>query len=312
MLSQTQKKRTMSGNYMPGLTLDKSEASALSRLFSATILRDFSKYGRSPLFARLVNHTRLNVYVPPEATVGAALDQAFELLSESRFRSDYVYRSAITDNILLRRGLNAATLLNEVRAGSCKADVVVLNETSTAYEIKSERDSLVRLKNQLENYRQVFAEVNVVVSESHLSEVLQIAAEDVGIITLSGQLRLQTIRLPQNCPERINPTMILDILRLDEATAILSHLGQEVPNVPNTKIRSKLRQVFAKLEPAAVHNEMVKTLKNSRSQVSLASFVSSIPVSVRAALLAANPTPKHRTRIKAAVDTPLIKTLSWM
>ena len=106
--------------------------------------------------------------------------------------------------------------------------------------------------------------------------------------------------------------MILDILRLDEATEILSHLGQEVPNVPNTKIRSKLRQVFAKLEPATVHNEMVKTLKNSRSQVSLASFVSSIPVSVRAALLAANPTPKHRTRIKTAVDTPLIKALSWM
>ena len=173
------------------MDLDKSEASALSRLFSAAVLRDFSKDGRSPLFARLLNHTRLSACVPPEATVGTTLDQAFELLNKSRFRDDYVYRAAITEKILLgRHNLNTATLLNEVRAGLCKADVVVINGTSTAYEIKSERDSLVRLKNQLENYRKVFAAVNVVVSKSHLSEVLQIATEDVGVITLSERCEL--------------------------------------------------------------------------------------------------------------------------
>ena len=251
--------------------------------------------------------------MPPEATVGIVLDQAFNLLSKSRFRDDYVYRAAITEKILLgRHNLNTATLLNEVRAGSCKADVVVLNGTSTAYEIKSERDSLARLKNQLENYRQVFATVNVVVSKSHLSEVLQIAAEDVGVITLSERYRFQTERAPQDHPERVDPTMILDILRLNEATTILSLLGQEIPNVPNTKIRSELHRIFAKLEPAAVHKEMVNTLKVTRSQASLASFVSSVPASVRAASLAANPTSKNRVRIKEAVDTPLAEALAWM
>lgn len=293
--------------------LDKNEASALSRLFSAAVLRDFSKHARSPLFARLLSHTRLSTSVPPEATVGTALDQAFELLSKSKFRDDYVYRTAITEKILLgRHNLNTATLLSEARAGSCKADVVVLNGTSTAYEIKSERDSLSRLRNQIENYRQVFAAVNVVVSTSHLAEVLRIIPEDVGVITLSERYRFQTTRPPQNKPERVNPTMILDILRVDEAISILSRLGQEIPDVPNTKIRSELHHIFATLEPTVAHEESVKTLKASRSQARLASFISSVPASVRAASLAANPTPSNRVRIKEAVETPLAEALAWI
>lgn len=294
------------------MSLDKSEASALSRLFSATVLRDLGKQARSPLFTRLLGHTRLTTYVSPEATVGKVFDEAFELLSKSRLRDDYVYRAAITEKILLgRHSLNTATLLNEVRAGSCKADVVVLNGTSTAYEIKSERDSLVRIRNQIDNYRQVFATVNVVVSRSHLSEVLKATPEDVGVITLSERFRFQTAREAQNSPERIVPTMALEVLRVDEATAILTRLGQEVPAVPNTQIRSELYRIFAGLDPAAVHGEMVRALRTSRSQANLASFINSIPASIRAASLAVKPTPKSRVLIKEAVDTPLVEALAW-
>lgn len=292
--------------------LDKIEASALSRLFSATVLRELGKQARSPLFTRLLGHTRLTTYEPPEATVGTVFDEAFELLRTSRFRDDYVYRAAITEKILLgRHSLNTATLLNEVRAGSCKADVVVLNGTSTAYEIKSERDSLARLRNQIENYRQVFATVNVVVGKSHLSEVLKATPEDVGVITLSERFRFQTEREAQNSPGRIVPTMILDVLRIDEATAILTRLGQEVPAVPNTQIRSKLDRIFSGLDPTAVHDATVRVLRTSRSQANLASFINSIPASIRAASLGSKPTPKSRVRIKEAVDTPLVEALAW-
>jgi len=294
------------------MTLGKSEASALSRLFSATVFRDLAKDARSPLFARLLDNTHFNAHVPPEATVGTVFEKAFELLSKSGCRDDYIYRAAITEKVLLgRHNLTTATLLNEVRAGSCKADVVVLNGTSTAYEIKSERDSLARLHSQIANYRQVFAAVNVVVGKSHLSKVLKVTPEDVGVITLTDRFRLQTARAAQSSPERIVPTMVLDILRIDEAAAILTRLGHEIPAVPNTQIRSEFGRIFAELDPAAVHNAMVEVIKASRSQANLASFVGSIPPSIRAASLAAKPTPKSRARIKEAVDTPLADALAW-
>ena len=152
----------------------------------------------------------------------------------------------------------------------------------------------------------------MVVSKSHLSSVLQLIADDVGVIALSERFTFQTIREAQNLPERLKPTMVLDLLRFDEVIEILHRLGRETPEVPNTMIRSEFRRIFDTLDPIVVHEEMVKTLRGSRSQANLASFISSIPASVRAASLAANPSFQDRLRFKEAVDTPLIKALAWM
>jgi len=294
------------------MKLGQTEASALSRLFSAAILRDFGQHGRSALFTRLLEHTSVPPRSPLNATVGDAFDDAFDLLKTRGVRDDYVYRSAITQKVLLgRHSLRTATLLNEMRAGACKADVVVLNGTSTAYEIKSERDSLTRLSKQLDNYRKVFATVNVVVSATHLLEVLDATPDDVGVITLSNRFRLHVEREPQDRPDRTSPSMIFEVLRTEEACSALRSIGHEVPSVPNTRIRHELGRVFADLDPKVAHDQMVQELKRSRSQVGLADFINSIPVSLRAASLAAKPDFARRIRIKQAVDTPLAEALTW-
>lgn len=294
------------------MTIDKHEAAALSRLFSASVLQDLGKKARSPLFTRLLTQTRFSATETRASTVGETFDEAFQLLRNSKFRDDYVYRTALTQKILLgRHSLKTATLLNELRAGSSKADVVVLNGTATAYEIKSERDSTSRLQGQLENYRQTFASVNVVVSESHLDTVLRNTPEDVGVITLSKRFRLQTVRAPQNRPERILPAVVLETLRAGEAVELLRNLGQDFPKFPNTQIRNELGKVFSTLDPVAVHGEMVNILKTRRSQADLSNFIRSIPSSLQAVSLAAKTNPHSRARIKEAVDTPLAEALSW-
>jgi len=294
------------------MKLDQTEASALSRLFSAKVLNDFGQHGSSALFIRLLDHTSVTARLTPDATVGEVFNSAFDILKTSGVRDDYVYRSAITQKILLgRHSLRTATLLNEVRAGTCKADVVVLNGTSTAYEIKSERDSLARLRNQVDNYRKVFATVNVLVSSSHRHEVLNATPKDVGVTTLSSRFRLQVEREPQDRPDRTSPLMMLEVLRVEEACSVLRSLGCEVPDVPNTRIRFELGQIYAKLDPAVVHDQMVRELKASRSQVGMSDFIKSVPVSLRAASLAAKPDLTRRNRIKQAVNTPLVEALNW-
>lgn len=294
------------------MQLGKHEASTVSRLFSARVFHDFGKQGRSPLFTRLLENTQIPSAISDGANVGEAFDAAFRILSRSKFRDDYVYRSAITQKILLgRHSLNTATLLNEVRAGSCKADVVVLNGTSTAYEIKSERDSLSRLWNQVDNYRRVFAKVNVVVSRSHLSKVSQSVPDDVGIISLSDRFRFHTEREAGESPERTVPTKILDSLREGEAVEVLTRLGHEVPCVPNTQMRSELKSIFSKLDATTVHDEVVTVLKKTRSQSFLSEFVKGLPKSIRAASLATRPDPRSRFQISKAIHTPLQMALDW-
>lgn len=291
---------------------DTSGISALSRLFSASVLREFCRFGRSSLFARLVEQSQIPLRIPLESTVGATFDAAFGVLKKTGLRDEYVYRTALTEKILLgRHSLKSATMLTEVRAGTCKADVVVLNGTSTAYEIKSERDSLARLQNQLSNYRKVFATVNVVVSPLHLHDVLAEVPDDVGVISLSDRFTLQTVRTAQNLPERTSPAMIFELLRVDEALTLLKTLGINPPNVPNTRIRSELGKIFASLDSTVVHSGMVRTLRESRSQAGLTGFIGSLPSSLKAATLAAKPDAKSRIHIKAAVETPLVEALAW-
>ncbi|MCT9871624.1 sce7726 family protein [Paenarthrobacter aurescens] len=290
----------------------KGDAFLLSRLFTAAVFRDFGRYGRSPLFTRLVQQSQIGLLVPKESSVGAVFDAAYHVLKQTGMRDEYVYRNALTEKILLgRHSLNTATMLREVRTGASKADVVVLNGTSTAYEIKSERDSLARLDNQLNSYRNVFAAVNVVASPLHVRDVLAKVPDDVGVISLSTRFTLQTEREAQNRPDRTSPLLVLELLRVDEALAILKALDINAPEVPNTQIRSELGRIFAALDPEVAHGQMVRTLKESRSQAALAGFVGSMPSSLRAAFLGMKSDAKSRIRVKEAVETPLAEALAW-
>lgn len=294
------------------MELQKGGASVLSRFFSAAVIRDLGRYGRSQLFTRLVQQSEIGLQVPQESSVGAVFDAAYDALKQSGMRDEYVYRNALTEKILLgRHSLNTATMLREVRTGVSKADVVVLNGTSTAYEIKSERDSLARLENQLSSYRNVFAAVNVVASPLHVREVLAKVPADVGVMTLSTRFTLQIEREAQNLPSRTSPLLVLELLRVNEALAVLNALGINAPEVPNTQIRSELGKIFASLDPEVAHGLMVRTLKESRSQAALAGFVGSMPSSLRAAFLGMKSDARSRIRVKEAIETPLTEALAW-
>ena len=61
----------------------------------------------------------------------------------SSYRCEYVYKNAIATKLYLggHHSLQHSLLTNELRIGQSRADVVILNGTSTVYEIKSEYDS---------------------------------------------------------------------------------------------------------------------------------------------------------------------------
>lgn len=240
---------------------------ALTRLFSATVFREMAKKGRSTLFRRLIEQTDLTEHADQRATVGDTFDSAFQILKVAGHRDEYIYRAAISHKVLMgTHSLRTASMLNEFRAGSCKADLVILNGTATVYEIKSERDTLARLANQVENYKRVFAKVNVIASEGHVEGVLATVPDDVGVMCLSKRYRITTVREAVDCPERICPVTVFESLRMTEAIAILRAMGVTVPQVPNTQRHAVMSELFAALDPVGLHVEMVRTLKLSTAE----------------------------------------------
>lgn len=246
------------------------------------------------------------------ATVADAFESAFNVLKVAGHRDEYIYRAAITHKILMgTHSLRTASMLNEFRVGNCKADLVILNGTSTVYEIKSERDTLARLANQIENYKRVFAAVNVVASEAHVNDVLAIVPADIGVMCLSKRYRITTVRASLNCPERICPVTVFDSLRMDEGRTILEAMGVPVPDVPNTQKHALMRGLFEQLQPADLHDEMVRTLKRTRDLAPLCDFVERMPASLQAAALSISVRRSDRAKLIEAVSTPLRLAMNW-
>lgn len=272
-----------------------------------------ARRGYSPLFRRLLNQTDIATLCGSGATVSDAFDAALSRLKVAGQRNEYVYRAAITKSILLgKHSLRTAVMLNEFRAGSCKADLVILNGTATAYEIKSERDSLARLSNQVLNYQRVFASVNVIVSEIHVESVRQVVPVDVGIMCLSRKQHVSVVREAVDRPEGVCQVTVFESLRAVEAEAILKALGVSVPVVPNTQRYGVMRELFSQLEPSALHREMVRTLKRTRSLAPLSELVDQLPASLHAAALSVPLRRVDHGRLLMAVSAPLDAAMAWV
>ena len=294
------------------MKLTKAEASILSRLFSPGVFRELEKSSRSATLGRLIEASPLMMGIAEDENLGDSLDRAFRALRLSDMRDDYVFRTAVVQRILLgRHSLNTASVLNEFRGARSKADLVILNGTSTAYELKSDRDSLARLPHQLEDFRRHFAKVAVVASENHLSRLEQLAPSDVGIFTLTRNFSLRTIREPLHRPELIDPGSLIDSLRIDEAKCVLEGLGEEIPEVSNTAIRAELRGIAARKDPFEVHEIVVRVLRETRSQAGLRDFIARLPGSLGSVALSRNPNTQGQQHVMSALSASLGEALSW-
>jgi len=207
--------------------------------------------------------------------------------------------------------LNTAAVLSEFRVGECKADLAILNGTSTAYEVKSERDSLARLERQLEAYSKVFARVNVVAAENHVSAIRAITPDHVGIMVVGRRFQLSIDREATDRTHELSVGAIFDSLRTDEARRILVSLGHSIPEMPNTELSRALRSMFLTMNPYEAHRGMVNVLKITRSQQRLGELLQGLPGSLHTAALCV-PLRKHdHSRLVSAIDTDLNLALAW-
>jgi hypothetical protein len=292
--------------------LYSNQLAAISRLFSSSVLREMARKGRSPLFARLAQQSDLLGPLTSRARVGSLFDAAFRVLQQEGNRDEYIYKSAITRNVLLgRHSLQTASMLTEFRVGECKADVAILNGTAMVYEIKSERDSLTRLERQVAAYSRVFASVYVIAAENHADSVRTCVPKDVGLMLLSRRQNISTIRDAADRPGRTSPAAIFDCIRTAEARMILEAHGFPIPRVPNTELSAALQELFVTLPARGAHEAMVKVLKKTRNLLSLSALIAQLPPSLHSAALSMPLRKIDHARLVAAVNTELSHAMAW-
>lgn len=292
--------------------LDGSQQSAVARLFSAAVIRELAQKGKSPLFSRLVKESLVINEGSLADPVSSIFESAFSLLKKKDYRHEYAYKAVITKNLLLgRHSLKTASLITEFRVENCKVDVAIFNGTSTAYEIKSERDNLDRLKDQVDTYKKFFAKVYVITGENHLGEVLATTSPGVGVLLLNNRFGISTVRDVQEEPKRVSPEVIFDSIQVRESLEILKLFGISPPKVANTEVRSVLLDIFKSLDPEVTHGYMVKVLRASRSSLSLAETLPNLPGSLQAAVFSASLKPREQATLLKAINTSIKEALNW-
>jgi len=291
--------------------ISRAEPALLSRLFSSSIFGELARFGASPAFSRIASEVHRGV-IERGTLVRDVFETAFSALRQAGYRDEYVYRAAITEKVLLGvHSLRTASMLTEFRVADRKADVVILNGTATVYEIKSERDTLARLDDQLAAYRSVFPKLVVIAGEHHVASIAARAHEKVGILSLSRRNQISTVREAVAAYDSICPRVVSQSLRASECCAILRDLSIAVPDVPNTRLRTALDERFSNLDPVDVHTSMVRTLKRTRNLLPLNTLLEKLPPSLHTAALTNKLRRDDHQRLVSAINTPLGQAMEW-
>ena len=111
--------------------------------------------------------------------------------------------------------------------GQVRLDIAVVNGLLHGYEIKSDRDSLYRLRKQVEIYSKVLDRATLVVGDRFLTAASDAVPSWWGLLhaqVMFDQVRLRTVRCSQRNPQR-DPRYSVEMLWSNHAIEILEQRG---------------------------------------------------------------------------------------
>lgn len=265
----------------------------LASLFSPPTVRRLAEPGGAALVFRTLRQSGIDPDVESLRSLSEAFEFAYEVLLRHR-RSEYVYKNAIASKILLgRHSLRTAALLQELPIYDAKADLVLLNGTSVAYEIKTELDSLDRLQQQLASYTRAIDQVFVATHESLVDRLSRVIPANVGLLALTHSYSLQKVRDAASNLDNLEHSGLFNLLRRQEYTAIIRRQFGVTPKVPNTLIYRTCLKHFEDLPIERAHDEVVMTLKARAQALVSGDAVAKSPHSLCLHALTGNLTPSH-------------------
>jgi hypothetical protein len=108
-----------------------------------------------------------------------------------------------------------------------RADVVVLDAHMSAFEIKTERDTLKRLPRQAAAYARLFDRCSVVVAERHADAATELLPEWWGVIVTGEWPPSFRSMRSAAANHGVDPETLVRLLWREEVRAVLSALGHE-------------------------------------------------------------------------------------
>ena len=184
--------------------------------------------------------------------------------------NDQEIRQNFHRKILRRQHAQKNTLVIDelgLNHGKCRADIAVVNGYLAGYEIKSNKDSLRRLEEQVKSYNAVFDKAFIIVGNRHIKSIQNYVPEWWGVIeSVRGQrgaVNFDTIREART-NKNIDPISIAKLLWRNEAKEIL--MQKKIPSKILRQPRAILYECLVDvLNTCELRKIVRKYLKNRRN-----------------------------------------------
>lgn len=184
---------------------------------------------------------------------------------QRQYRCEYVYKNNLFLEIFKKEKLETTLMLNELKIGASKADLVLLNGSIRIYEIKTELDGLGKLSKQLNDYQKFADKVYVVTDEKFAEKIkVEYADTNIGIIILDTKNKLETIKEANENSSLFEFDTIFKILRKQEYLDLVFNNYEFIPDVPNTKIFRACYDLLAKMDIVDFQKQVLSKLKERK------------------------------------------------
>ncbi|RYC46943.1 sce7726 family protein [Pectobacterium zantedeschiae] len=256
----------------------------ISRIFSRPVVLEIAQKNRADLFKEILaeNYPASKLEDKP---IFFIYDEIYRLL-QKKYRNEYVYKNEIAKKIIKGcHRFNKVSYVNEFKVNGCIADVAIFNETSTAYEIKTELDSFERLDDQLTVYKNVFEFVYLVIPESKLNQAMAFIHENTGVITLTPSNILKYERVASSNITDLSKDKMFNCFKPTEYVSIYEKLIGCKPLGRAAEVKEMCRNIFLSLSIENAHTEMLKVLRNRSLEKFEKENFRALPQSLLATLL---------------------------
>ncbi len=261
-----------------------NDARGIAPAFSTAVVKGLAEPGRYPFLIAMDKLQPLLALVDTDRTLADAFDAGYALI-QRQYRSEYVYKNAIVSKMIFgRHSPHTANALLEMPVRFSIADLVMITDTATVYEIKTDFDSFQRLELQLFSYSSCFEHVYVVTSEERANAAIDKLPGHVGLMALRRSGALTVKRQAQGGYDRIELDALNALLHQDEKLAILHRQLGYTADVPNGRLWGRLGELFLSLPPEVCYDEFVTELRKRHRKQLTHALAADLPASLRSTI----------------------------
>jgi len=150
-------------------------------------------------------------------------------------------------------------------SGLSRIDIAVINGVIHGYEIKSEKDTLNRLPNQINYYNKSLERISVVTNRSHLKQIRKLVPQWWGLLVIKNDGKkniVSELRKAKNNP-LLDCLSLLHVLWKEELISIVDNYELKVSRHLNKR---KIREsVINELDKSILSQEVRLALKSRQN-----------------------------------------------